>query len=380
VAEVALTTVLLVAASLLLKSWSNLASVDPGFRTSDVLTMRLTLPPEKYRGEAIPTFFRQLIERVRATPGAEEAAVASLFPPMSFSQSRVRLDGQQIAREGELPSSLFTIVSARYFATLGIPVVEGRVLTDGDRSDAAPVAVVNETFAREILAGGAALGRRVEFGDRWLEIVGVTRDTRNNGPKVPPRPEVYLSLGQAPPAWNQYYLLVAARGDANALLPAVRRAIASIDSDQPAYAIQTLADAYAVSTLRERASTSLVGAFAVLGLTLAAIGIYGIMSFAVASRTREIGIRMALGADASAVRRWIVLQAGTVVAAGLVLGLAGSFALRQAVSGLLFDVMPHDPASFAIAATVLATGGILAAFLPARRASRVDPIVALRYE
>jgi putative ABC transport system permease protein len=380
VAEVALTTVLIVGAGLLLKSWSRLNSVDPGIRLNDVLTMRVTLPPEKYKGEAIQNFFRQLIDRVRATPGVEDAAIASLFPPMSFSQSQVKVDGQPIGRAGELPSALFTIVSPRYFPTLNIPVLAGRTFTDADRADAPPVAVVNETFARQLLGTSSALGRRLQFNDRWLEIVGVTRDTRNGGVKVAPRPEVYLSMGQAPPAWNQYYLLVAARRDALALLPDVRRAIAAIDPEQPAYAIQTLEDAFALATLRERASTSLLGAFAVLALLLAAVGIYGVMSFAVASRTREIGVRMALGADGAMVRRDIVLQAAGLVAVGLALGLVASFALRQAISGLLFEVTARDPVSFLIAALVLGTVGLSAAFWPARRASLVDPLVALRYE
>ena len=164
------------------------------------------------------------------------------------------------------------------------------------------------------------------------------------------------------------------------MLPDVRRAIAAIDPEQPAYAIQTLEEAFAFSTLRERASTSLLGAFAALALLLAAVGIYGVMSFAVASRTREIGVRMALGADGATVRRDIVLQAAGLVAVGLALGLVASFALRQVISGLLFDVTAHDPASFLIAVLVLGAAGMSAAFWPARRASRVDPIVALRYE
>ena len=380
VAEVALTTVLLVGAGLLLKSWSRLNAIDPGLRLHDVLTMRLTLPPEKYKGPDIPNFFAQLIERVRATPGVEDTAIASLFPPMSFSLSQVRVDGQAVTRTGELPSALFTIVSPRYFDTLNIPVVAGRTFTDADRADSPEVVVVNEAFARQVLGGGVAVGRRVEFNGRWRDVVGVARDTRNGGLKVAPRPEVYLSMRQAPPAWNQYYLLVAARSDALAVLPDVRRAIASLDPDQPVYAVQTLEDAFDFATLRERASTSLLGAFAMLALLLAAVGIYGVMSFAVASRTREIGVRMALGADAIVIRRRIVLQAAGLVAAGLVLGLAGSLALRQAIAGLLFDVAPHDPASFVVATLVLGAAGMSAAFWPARRASRVDPIVALRYE
>jgi putative ABC transport system permease protein len=292
----------------------------------------------------------------------------------------VRVDGQQIARDGELPSALFTIVSPEYFSTLEIPVSAGRVFTGADRADSPPVAVVNETFAQKLLGSGPAVGRRVEFNERWLEVVGVTRDTRNSGVKVPARPEVYLTIRQAPAAWNQYYLLVATRGDAYAQLSAVRSAIASIDPEQPAYAIQTLDDAFAVSTLRDRASTSLLGVFAALGLVLAAVGIYGVMSFSVASRTREIGIRMALGADAAAVRRRVVMQASGLIGVGLAVGLAGSFALRQVISGLLFDVVAHDPSSFLGAAFVLGAAGIMAAFWPARRASQVDPVTALRAE
>ena len=380
VAEVALTTVLLVGAGLLLKSWSHLSSVDPGIRLNDVLAMRITLPPEKYRGEAIPDFFRQLVERVLAVPGVENAAIASLFPPLSFSQSQVRVEGQEVARGGELPSALFTIVSPEYFTTLQVPVLEGRTFSDRDRGDAPPVVVVNETFVRQLLKNGPALGRRVQFNEQWREVIGVTKDTRNGGLKVPPRPELYLSMGQAPPAWNQYFLLVPARGNARALLPDVRRALASIDPDQPAYAIQTLEDAFAVSTLRERASTAMLGAFAALALLLAAVGIYGVMSFVVSARTREIGVRMALGADAAVVRRHVVLQAVGLVAAGLLIGLVASLALRQAIAGLLFQVAPTDPSSFISAAIVLGVAGLSAAFWPAYRASRVDPMVALRYE
>ncbi len=380
VAEVALTTVLLVGAGLLLKSWSRLNAVDPGIRLNGVLTMRVTLPPEKYRGEAIPNFFDQLLERVRATPGVSDASVASVFPPMSFSLSSVRVDGQPVARDGELPAALFTIVSPQYFTTVNIPVVAGRTFTGVDRAGSPPVAVVNETFARQLLGAGPAVGRRVEFNERWLEIVGVTRDTRNSGLKVAPRPEVYLSMRQGPPAWNQYFLLVAARGDAMAALPDVRRAIAAIDPEQPAYAIQTLEQAFSISMLRERASTSLLGAFAALALLLAVVGIYGVMSFTVASRTREIGVRMALGADGAMVRRRIVAEAAGLVGTGLALGLAVSLALRQVISGLLFEVTPHDPLSFLAAAVVLGAAGLSAAFWPARRASLVDPLVALRYE
>jgi putative ABC transport system permease protein len=380
VAEVALTTVLLVGAGLLLKSWSRLNAVDPGLRVHDVLTMRVTLPPEKYRGDAILNFFRHLAERVRSVPGVENAAIASVFPPLSFSQSQVRVEGQTVARDGELPSALFTIVSPEYFSTLDIPLLQGRAFAEGDRADAPGVAVVNEAFVRQLLGAGSPLGRRVEFNERWLEIVGVARDTRNNGLKVSTRPEVYLSLGQAPPAWNQYFLLVAARRDANLLLPAVRDAMAAIDPDQPAYNIQTLEDAFAGSTRRERFSTVVLGAFAALALLLAAIGIYGVLSFMVASRTREIGVRMALGADPADVRRQVVLQATRLIAAGLAIGLAGSLVLRQAVAGLLFQVSPGDPLSFTAAAAVLGVIAIVAAYRPAERAAAVDPIVALRYE
>ena len=378
VTEVALATVLLVGAGLLLRSWSGLNAVDPGMRTSGVLTMRLTLPQEKYRGEAIPNFFHQLIERVIAVPGVADAAAASLIPPLAFSSSQVRLEGQQAASAGELPTAPFTIVSPGYFTTLNIPVRSGRAFTAADRADAPPVAVVNETFARTHLGTGSPLGRRLEFNERWVEIVGVTGDTRSGGLTVPVRPEVYLSMAQAPPGWNQYFLLVAAHGDATALLPAVRSAIASIDPAQPAYAIQTLDTAFAFSTLRERASTWLLGAFAALALTLAAVGIYGVMSFSVTSRTREIGVRMALGANASAVLRRVVVQAAWLVGAGLAIGLAASFAIRHAIAGLLFNVAPHDPLSFLAAALVLGIAGISAAYWPARHAARVDPMVALR--
>lgn len=382
VAEITLSVVLLAGAGLMLRSFEKLQRVEPGFDPADVLTMRLTLPIEEYRAEAINDFFSRLIERLGNTPGVRAVSAASQFPPQGFISMPFRLEG----REGpgtSLPMALVTGASAGHFATLGVPLVSGRPFTTADRADAPAVIAVNEAFVSRYLPGGSPLGQRVRIGpaDRLSapkEIVAVVGNTQNRGLREPSAPEIFVPLHQQ--LNNQLYVLVRAAGDAASMLPAVRQQIAALDPEQPIYAVQTIDEAIAASTFGPRFSALLFAVFAAIALTLAVIGIHGVMSYAVSARTHEIGVRLAVGADRWTVR-WLVLgQVFRMTAIGLALGLGGLLALSRVIRRSLFEIQPNDPLTIAGVVAVLGAVALVAGWLPAWRASRVDPVTALRYE
>jgi putative ABC transport system permease protein len=357
--------------------------MDPGFDRERVLTMRLTLPPQKYQGAAIGAFFDALVARVGALPGVESSAAASQFPPRVVFSTRVRVEGAPSTGEGALPTAGFTHVTPGFFDVLGIPLRVGRAIDARDRPGTPRVAVVNEAFVRRYLGGGTPIGRRVALaGDErdapWFEVVGVAGDTRSRGPASPPSPEIFLPVGQLGDVWNQLFLLVRTAGDPRSILPAVREAVRHLDADQPVYAIQTLDDVFDAARLQPRVSSWLMGAFAALALVVAAVGLYGVLSYAVTARTREIGIRMALGADRSRVIGHVVGQAGVLLGIGAGMGVVGVLALGPLMTRLLQGLTPRDPVTIVLAIGVLLLTGIVATLVPARRASRVDPVVALR--
>jgi predicted permease len=382
VAEIALSVLLLAGAGLLVRSFANMRGVAPGFDPHNVLTMRVTLPMDRYRGPAVPETFQQIIDRVAETPGVRSVAMASQFPPTSPFSTPFRLDGAEPATT--LPTALITVASDRYFDTLGVPIVRGRAFTDRDRAGAPAVVMVNQAFAARYAPGRDIVGMRVSTGpaDRPsppMEIVGVAADTRNRGVRTPPAPELFVPMQQEGMN-NQLFLLIRTSTDALAMLPAVRERIAMVDRDQPVYAIQTMDDAFAADSFQQRLSLIFVGLFAGVGLVLAGIGIYGVMSYAVSARTREIGVRMAVGAARADVV-WLVLrQVLTLTGAGVAIG----FTLLAAVSGglraMLFEVRPLDPLTLSIVVIVLSMVAVIAAWVPAWRASRVDPMTTLRYE
>jgi putative ABC transport system permease protein len=382
VLELAVALVLLVGAGLMAHSMSALQSRDPGIDVERVLTMRLTLPPQKYRGRAIPAFFTGLVERLKATPGVVNAAAVSQFPPNIFGAMRFTLPGRAAA-EGELPSADWTIATPGAFETLGIPLREGRLLTDADRDGAVRVVVVNETFARRYFPGRSPIGQRIlgEGDDRpaW-EIVGIVGDTLGRGLTSRPEAELYMTVEQGPVEWNQHFLVIRTAPEPASLLPAVRRVVSELDPQQPVYGIQTLEDAFAASTLQHRASTIVLLIFAAIAALLAAGGVYAVTSQTVAARRTEIGIRMALGAGGSRVSRMIVGQTLRLLAFGAVIGLAGGIAIGRLASSLLFGTSPADPRILAAVTAMLLAFGAAAGWLPARRASRIDPAVALRDE
>jgi putative ABC transport system permease protein len=380
--ELAAALVLLIGAGLMAHSLAMLQQRDPGVDVDRVLTMRVTLPPQKYQGRAIPSFFTDLVEKLEATPGVVGAAAMSQFPPNVFGSTRFTLPGDSRS-DGELPSADWTIATPEAFGVLGIPLREGRLLTAADRNGSVPVVVVNESFATRYFPGRSAIGQRiVGEGDQpvtW-EIVGVVGDTLGRGVTSRPEPELYMTVEQGPPEWNQHFLVIRTAGEPASLLPSVRRVVAALDPQQPVYAIQTLEDAFAASTLQHRAATIVLLVFAVIAAILAAGGVYAVTSQAVTARRTEIGIRMALGAAGGRVSRMIVGQTLQLLAIGAVIGLAGGIAIGRLASSLLFGTSPADPRILAVVTAVLLAFGAAAGWLPARRASRIDPAVALRDE
>jgi len=385
VAEIAVSVLLLLGAGLLIRSFVKLRQVDPGFDSRGVLTMRLTLPSERYgSGGAITAFFERLLEQVQSTPGVTAAAMASQFPPLGFSSSQIDVEGAE-APGTTLPTAYSTIVSRGFFRTIGIPVMAGRVFDERDRPDGARVVVVNDAFATRFLSGRPAVGARVRIASRggaapWSEIIGVVGNARNQGIALPAQPEIFVSMERGRDAWNQLFLLVRSARPPAALLPDVRQAVRAIDAEQPVYSIQTLDEAIALSVFQQRLAARLVAIFAGVALVLAAIGIYGVMSYSVTARTQEIGVRLAIGAQRRDVV-WLVLrQVIWLSATGIAIGLGLMFAAARVLQQLLYGVGPADPLTIAAVAVLLGTVAIVAAWVPAFRASRVDPIEALRYE
>ncbi len=385
-AEVTLAFVLLAGSGLLINSFVRLSRVDPGFAPQNVLTMRLTLPREKYSGEAVPAFFGELSERLRAVPGIRSAAAGTQFPPISFSFREISFEGRTVAGDdATLPRALTTVVTPGYFSTLGIPLRRGRVLNDRDRAGSPLVAVINEAAARRWFPDTDPVGKRLKIGGPdadtpWWEIVGVVGSTRNRGLDRPPQPEIFAAHDQVGANQNQLFLLIRTAVPPRSVLPAVRGVIHDMDPDQPVYAIQTVDDAFAQAVASRRATTLFLSIFGVFALILAAVGIYGVVSFTVNERTREIGLRMALGAAAPRVRGLVVRQALVPVLVGALLGVGLVIPLGAVLESLLFQVRGSDP--FTLGSVTLALVGVaaLASFVPAWRASRVDPVDALRIE
>jgi putative ABC transport system permease protein len=345
--------------------------------------MRLTLPRDKYPGDAAGAFFDQLSERLAALPGVRAVSAASQFPPSGAFGTQFKLERTQTPQQ-TLPSAQITVATPSYFETLRVPIRAGRVFGATDRLETTPVVMVNQAFVNRYLAGADPLTQRLSIGspDRagpWATIVGVVADYRNNGVTQPVRPEIYMPVRQQM-VWNQLFVLVRADSAPSALLPSVRQTVSALDPEQPVYEIQTLDEAVATASFPQRISAVLLGIFAGVALVLAAIGIYGVMSYAVSARTQEMGVRLALGAQRRDVI-WLVLrQVLRLSIVAVSIGIIVLIAVGGALEGLLFGVAAADPVTIVAVAALLGAVALVAAWVPASRASRVDPIEALRCE
>lgn len=385
-AEIALALVLLIGAGLMMRSLYRLLSVDSGLRTDRVLTMEMNLRTQAYaKDPAVLNFWQQVLDRVRALPGVESDATGTIIPfTGDHSRGDITIEGMPLPRPGSWPHPDYHEVSPGYVETLGITLLRGRTFTSTDNENGLRVGMINEKLARQFFPNEDPIGKRFMFGHpstdapRWMTIVGVVGDTKLYGLANPARLEVYVPFRQN--ASNDMNLLVKSKLDPTTLVAPIRGVVASIDKNQPIFNIATMNDLRSQSVGTRRITLILLGAFSALALVLAAIGIYGVISYSVAQRTHEIGIRMALGAQHRDVLGMVLKQGGMIAFIGVAIGLVAALVLTRLMSSLLFSVSASDPATFVGVAILLSFVAMLACYIPARRAMRVDPMVSLRYE
>jgi putative ABC transport system permease protein len=382
--EVALSLVLLVGAGLLIRSFLSLLRTDPGFNPDHVLTMNLVLPMAKYKEEpARAAFYENLLNRVKAQPGVQSAAFVNYVPlGGSNSSDSYLVEGEPEPAPGQEHTGRYRVATPDYFRTMEISIVRGRAFTEQDKAGALPVVIVNETLARQHWPGQDPLGKRIRFYgplDKapWMEVVGVIKDVKHEL-NIPVEPEYYLPHAQD--AWPGMVLVARTSVDPASLSAALRQQVWAIDKDQPVFDVKTMYEVRSSSVALYSFSSVMLGIFAGVALALAAVGIYGVMAFAVTQRTQEIGIRMALGARTADVLRLVVNNGMKLALLGIVLGLAGSWALTRFIEKLLVGVQPTDLLTFSLVSVCLLVAAFVACYLPARRATKVDPLVALRYE
>ena len=382
VAEIAFALVLMTGAGLLIRSFARLMSVDPGFSARHVVAVQVFAWDRNGKPDRARTFFSTTLERMRAVPGVEAAGAVSTMPFMTTNidiKTPLTVIGRA-SNEVDRGAAYVTIATTGYFEAMSIPLREGRYIEARDTERAPAVGVISDALRRREWPTESPLGRRIRV--EWqgkpveLEIVGVVSQIRHDGLDGPARPEVFIPLPQIPFASMTYVLR--GPGDPAALIAAAKREIWSVDPLQTFYDVATVEGLVYGSVVRHRFSMTLMSGFAVLALVLSATGVYGLISFSTLQRTREIGVRMALGADRRAIRLMVLKEGGVLVATGLALGLAGAITASRFLQALLFEVRPADPPTFAFVSLVIAAVGIAACYLPARRATKVDPLVALR--
>jgi putative ABC transport system permease protein len=381
VTEVALSLVLLIGAGLVIKSFWRLQQVDPGFDSQNLLSVEVTLPAAKYpESHQRTAFFQQAVERISALPGVRAASVIN-SPPLSGRRniSVFPIEGRPEPKGiDDAPLADSRIISPDYFTMMGIPLLEGRALTDGDAQNAPKVTIISQAFATRFGAGENLVGKRLRIGDEWHTVIGVVSDIRQSGLDEEAAPHVYISYRQFGP--TRAGLLVRTTGDPLRIVASVRAEIQRVDRDQPIYNVNSMTALMATAIAPRRLNLVLLGGFAVLALTLAAVGIYGVMANMVTQRTGEIGLRMALGAQPRDVLRLVIGHGLRLTLMGAAIGMTAAFALTRLMTSLLFGVSATDPTTFAGVAALLAAAALLACYLPARRAMKVDPMVALRCE
>jgi putative ABC transport system permease protein len=381
IAEVALSLLLLVGAGLMIKSFWRLLNVDPGFNPQRLLSIELSLAGDRYAEAAQrAAFYQQLLERLAAVPGVQAAAVVN-HPPFSGRRGIdvFKIEGRPEPQGLEdLPLADSRVISPGYFRMMGIPLLQGRDFTGADANPAPQTVIVNQAFAERFWPGENPLGRRLGNDDEWMTVVGVVGDIRQSGLDQEAAPHVYAPYLQTP--LRRSGVLLRTSGEPLSLAAAVRAQVNEIDADQPIYNIHTMEELIAGSVSGRRLNLWLLAVFAATALALAGVGIYGVISYSVTQRTQEIGIRMALGARPGDVLKMIVKQGMIPVVIGMCAGLAGARALTRVMASLLFGTSATDPLTFALIALLLGLVALVACYIPARRATRVDPMAALRYE
>ncbi|HEX8138460.1 MAG TPA: ABC transporter permease [Pyrinomonadaceae bacterium] len=384
VAQIALSLVLLIAAGLVVRTLQHLQTMSPGFEPENALTMTVDVGLQGYDKARGRQFYRQLVERASSLPGVQSMSLADFIPlSLNYNSTSIHVEGQPPARGANVPTAMNSSVWQDYFKTMGIVLVAGREFNEQDTEEGQRVAIVNETFVRRFLPGPVenALGRRVSAGGSkgpFMQIVGVARDGKYFSIGEDPRPFIYFPMTQV--YASQAILLVRTTSDPKAMLPLIRGEIQRLDNSLPVFDVKTMTEHMALSLFPARVAATLLGCFGLLALLLAAIGVYGVMSYSVAQRTREIGIRIALGAQSRDVLKLVVRQGMTLATLGLVIGLLASLALGRLISSLLYGVSATDVVTFLAISLLLTIVVLLACYLPARRATKVDPIVTLRYE
>lgn len=381
IAEVALSVALLAGAGLLIKSMLRLSNSNVGFEPNNVLTMDLKIPRNRYRAEGERArLLQQIIDRVQVQPGVEAATLSASLPGFESWTNDIAPEGQAPLQPGELINVDWAIVSADYFRTMRIPILKGRTFSRNEDAEGRPVVLVDENLARRFWPNEDAIGKHIKYDSpAWHEVVGVVKEVKLYGSEAKPLIKIYTPMGRAA-VQNPRLSVRSSSKNPESLAAALTREIHSLDKDMPITEIETLENILAREVSPKRFNTGLLSLFAALALLLAAIGVYGVTSYTVAQRTHEVGIRMAIGAQRRDVLRLFMGESLKLVLAGIAIGLAGAFALTRLIASLLFGISTTDATTFALVSIALLAVALLACYIPARRATKVDPLVALRYE
>jgi putative ABC transport system permease protein len=387
VSEVALSLVLLIGAGLMMRSFARLLAVDPGFKADHVLTAFVSLPVSKYpKRDEQAAFFARLIERLRNLPGVSSAGVVTDIPLFGGSSTGVEIDGRPAPLPGQRPLVDYRMISPDYFTAMGVGLIQGRAFSLYDTEDAPGVVIINQTMAARFFPGENPIGKRIGLSGSprdWREIVGVAGDVRNYGVDADVKPEVYVPFFQNAPGYlaamaSTMNVVVRSTNAPSALTTALLQQVQALDKDQPVSEIRTMESYLSESMAQRRFNMFLLGVFGALALVLAAVGIYGVIAYTVTQRTHEMGIRIALGARGGDILKLIFASAMLTTVAGIAIGLAAALALTRLLGSLLYQVTATDPFVYASITLLLLVVAIVATYIPARRAMKVDPITALR--
>jgi predicted permease len=379
-AEVALSLMLLIGAGLMLKSFSKLQTVDAGFNPDRVLTIQFSLPSKRYdKKPRVAQFYEDLIARVNSMQGVEGAGLVTMAPLAGhWSDTTFTIEGRPPLAPGQFMDALIRSADPGYFKAMGIPLKRGRFFTPADRLEQANKSIISESMAKEFFPNEDPIGKRLNLGDdAWREIVGIVGDVRK---EVATEPQSTMYFPYATGGTTMATLMVRAKGDPNLLSLPLQQTMRSLDADLPAVTVKTMDEIRGDATQQSRFGLSLIGLFAGLAVVLASIGLYGVLAYSVGQRTNELGIRIALGAAPPDITRLIVWQGMKPAAIGIVAGVLGGLAATRWLASMLFEVKPNDPAVMISVALLIAMIAILASYVPAWRATKIDPMVALRAE